>query len=302
MMRMHCFSLIKRVAPGGSPRRLPGLLAAGALLLAWAGAPATAFAAGTPSPEGDVLVRVDGQPITRAEVFALNPQAQSNALVANQTAQTLINRLLLNKAAKAQGLDQEPGVKAALQSAEQTVLAQAALAHHLQGQPIDEQEVKQQYETMVKQNPPHQYRVRLITVASHALAEKVLNDLKSGKRFTDLAAEHSTGPNAALGGELGWVLRPQLQASVGTALKALKPGEITGPVSVPEGWAIVQLLQKRPTEVLPLDAVRARIEQQIRNKQEADYLAQLRAQAKIEVVGAKPDQPASAASGAGAQQ
>lgn len=246
--------------------------------------------------EPDILVRVDGRAITRAQVLAANPQAATNTVVANQTAQALINRILLVNAAQHAGLPEQPSVRAALQSARDSVLEQAALSHYLQQHPIDEAEIKQQYDAMVKANPAHQYRVRMIVVSSRELADKIVDQLKAGSRFSDLAAEHSTGPNAALGGELGWVLRPQLQASVGSTLEKLKPGQVTAPVVVPEGWAIVQLLQVRPTEVLPLDAVRPAIEQQLRTKLENDYIAQLRAQAKIEVMHTAQEQPAAASS------
>lgn len=257
------------------------------------------------APEPNVIVRVDGQPITREQVMAANPQAAANAQVANQTVQTLINRLLLNKAAQEQKLGELPAVQSALAAAHDNVLAQAALEHYLQQHPVDEQQIKQQYDEMVKANPAHQYRVRLITTPSRDEAQHLLDEIKAGKRFSDLAAAHSSGPNAPLGGELGWVLRSQLQASVGSALSKLKAGEVTGPIAVPEGWAIVQLLQVRPTEVLPLSSVRAAIVQRIRAQQENAYLETLRKAAKIEVMAQPathpPAAPASTASQTGAQ-
>ncbi len=271
-------------------RFLIGFFATAACLALWT------FAA---AQDNDVIVRVDGQAITRDQVLAANPQAATNSVVANQTVQALINRVLLNKAAEKAALERQPAVQAAMDAARANVLAQAAVEHYLQQHPIDDNEVKQQYESMIKANPAHQYRVRLIIVSKKEEADQLLAQLKAGARFSDLAAKDSIGPNAALGGELGWVLIPQLQASVGTAVKQLKPGEVTGPIVVPEGWAIIQLLQVRPTDVLPLEAVRPTIEQQIRNRMENAYLSELRQHAKIEIEHTASTQPAAAASAAG---
>ena len=51
------------------------------------------------------VATVDGQPITEAQVIAANPAAKNNPTAMRDTADVLINRILLEQKAKAAGLE-----------------------------------------------------------------------------------------------------------------------------------------------------------------------------------------------------
>ncbi|MHB0889533.1 peptidyl-prolyl cis-trans isomerase [Acidithiobacillus sp.] len=243
------------------------------ILLALSLLPATALAAN--------LATVNGQIITEAQLIAANPAAKGNPAVAEETLQTLINRALLLQEAKKEGLERSAGFQQALANEKDNLLINEALAHYLAQHPVSEKETHARYEDLVKTAPKHQFRLREIIVPSYADAEKIITDLKQGRNFSILAADHSQGPNPTLGGELGWLADNQIPAPILAQIRKAKPGEVVGPIPVPEGFAMVQVLGERPASVLPLSTVSTQLEAELRNQKTAEYLQKLRSQAKI---------------------
>jgi tetratricopeptide (TPR) repeat protein len=85
-------------------------------------------------------------------------------------------------------------------------------------------------------------RLRIIVVASRSKAERLLASIKAGEDFAALAKRESIDPAAAAGGYLGVVHPRVLQAEVQEALEETRPGQTTGVVVVPTGYAILQVL------------------------------------------------------------
>ncbi|RME75216.1 MAG: hypothetical protein D6776_03620 [Planctomycetota bacterium] len=82
--------------------------------------------------------------------------------------------------------------------------------------------------------------------AARDKAQQLLAALRDGADFAALAREHSDDlATRASGGDLGETKSGQLPAALETALLALEPGAVGGPVETPLGFHIVQLLDKR---------------------------------------------------------
>ena len=92
---------------------------------------------------------------------------------------------------------------------------------------------------------------------AHAIARKkaqmILDSIKAGADFTQMAKRYSEDPgSAAQGGDLGFVRRGQFVKEFETAVFALSEGQISGLVETEFGIHIIQLLERRG------DAVHAR--------------------------------------------
>lgn len=100
-------------------------------------------------------------------------------------------------------------------------------------------------------------RARLILVRSQATAAQAQGLIKGGRTFADVAAELSVDPSAARGGLIEPVSPADADypVAVRKALEALKPGEVSEPLSVTwgdqTGYALVQVVEGVPT---PKDA------------------------------------------------
>jgi peptidyl-prolyl cis-trans isomerase SurA len=134
--------------------------------------------------------------------------------------------------------------------------------------------------------------VRNSEVVSESEARRRLLDLrerivKGGADFAELARVHSddTG-SAARGGELDWIYPGDTVPDFERALQELKPGELSQPVKTPFGYHLIEVLERRSSDVSPerrrLEARKALRE---RKADEAyqEWLRQLRDQAYVEL-------------------
>ena len=79
-----------------------------------------------------------------------------------------------------------------------------------------------------------------------AFAQSILDSIKAGADFAEMAKKYSEDPGSAKeGGDLGYVKRGIFYPQFEAAAFALKPGEISDIVETPVGYHIIQLLDKR---------------------------------------------------------
>jgi foldase protein PrsA len=92
------------------------------------------------------------------------------------------------------------------------------------------------------------FHIRIIVVSTKEQANKVLSDLAKGEDFATLARDRSLDDNTSNGGgDLGWIEEndPFVAAPIMNAAKQLKVGETSKPIAVDNGYAIVNLRDRR---------------------------------------------------------
>ena len=77
------------------------------------------------------------------------------------------------------------------------------------------------------------------------LADRLLEQLKSGARFNALARNFSKSPTAAIGGDLGWTRDGQLPKELISAIKVMQPGDISKTLRTQNGYYILYLRKRR---------------------------------------------------------
>lgn len=126
-------------------------------------------------------------------------------------------------------------------------------------------------------------------------AEAVLERLKQGEDFAEVAKAESDDPgSAAQGGSLGDVQRGAMVKPFEEALFALEEEQLSSePVKTGFGFHIIKVNDIKPAQVKPFEEVRALIEQDYRNKQaesvfldKADALATLSFENPHDLAGA----------------
>ncbi|MCY3778095.1 MAG: peptidylprolyl isomerase [Candidatus Aminicenantes bacterium] len=103
-------------------------------------------------------------------------------------------------------------------------------------------------------------------------AQGVLDGLKAGGSFEELAKEHSEGPTANRGGSIGAFKRGSMQSVQETAVSKLEEGGHSGLIEADYGFQILRLLKRKPARQLDLETVRSHIEQQLFTKKAAPQL------------------------------
>ncbi|QYY32104.1 peptidylprolyl isomerase [Cupriavidus pinatubonensis] len=106
-----------------------------------------------------------------------------------------------------------------------------------------------------------------------------------GGDFADAAKRFSQDGSAQAGGELGWVSPGELVPEFEQAMNRLRPGEISEPVVTQFGVHLIQVENRRETEMAPekqRDFARAEIREQKLRAAYDDWVRQLRSQAYVE--------------------
>ncbi|MFT3780798.1 MAG: peptidyl-prolyl cis-trans isomerase [Nibricoccus sp.] len=116
-----------------------------------------------------------------------------------------------------------------------------------------------------------------------ALTDKaniVLNRMKNGEKFEDIAKEVSQDTRRSKGGDWGWQKRSDLKPELSDPLFQLAKGEVTKPIIMPEGAFLLYVEDRRFAGVQPIDEVRDEIErilvQQMARVSQERWLERLR--------------------------
>jgi len=109
---------------------------------------------------------------------------------------------------------------------------------------------------------------------------EVLNRLKNGEKFDDIAKEVSQDTRRSKGGDWGWQKRTDLKPELSGPLFELKKGEITNPVFMAEGAFLMYVQDRKYAGIQTIDEVRELIEnlilQQMLRASQEQWLERLR--------------------------
>lgn len=119
-----------------------------------------------------------------------------------------------------------------------------------------------------------------------ALAEKVLQKIREGVDFVDLAKAYSEDVSADSGGDLGELERGKMVPELERVVFSMREGEVSGIVRSPYGLHIIKVNQISPGRTIGLEDVRSQIvnAQRLKRFEKAfdDYVAKLKKNAFIE--------------------
>jgi peptidyl-prolyl cis-trans isomerase C len=134
--------------------------------------------------------------------------------------------------------------------------------------------------------------------AARAKAEKLLEEIKGGADFAELARAHSGCASARVGGDVKFFARGAMVAPFEEAAFALQPGELSDVVETQFGYHIIKVTDHKDAKTATFedarDAIVEKLKDDKRSAISAEYLESLRAEAVIEYASpdaAGPDQP-----------
>lgn len=99
-------------------------------------------------------------------------------------------------------------------------------------------------------------------------AQGIVQQLRGGADFADLARQRSGDENTARqGGDLGYQHNGMLPDEVQAAFKDLKPGDLSSPVRLLQGFAVFRLNERKPPGMTSFEAAKERAQQLAQREQ-----------------------------------
>jgi len=146
---------------------------------------------------------------------------------------------------------------------------------------------------------PEQLRVSLILLkvdpsapptALDAAAEEaraIVARLRAGEDMAELARQRSDDRSAQQGGDMGYLHAGMLPGGADEVLKTMQPGQLSEPVRVLEGVAILRLTDRKVARLVAFETAKARAEElQLAERRDAawaDFIAELKKQSPAQI-------------------
>ncbi|MDI2089864.1 peptidylprolyl isomerase [Commensalibacter oyaizuii] len=196
----------------------------------------------------------------------------------------MVNQKAVQQLADKANLENTPEVQKQLALAKKMIIQDAYLKGQIEPKLSDEA-IKKYYDENYANKPPVKTaHIRHILVKKQAEAEKIIKELKAGKKFADLAKQYSIDKATAgqNGGDLGWVKADELVPDFSKAAFAMKANTTsTTPVKSPFGYHVIQVLGYKDAPVPTLEQVKPEIRQKLTQQAVKEIIDSAVKQSKI---------------------
>ncbi len=239
--------------------------------------------------QNPVVARVDGHEIRWADVLTSAddlPERYRDQI--ESVFPALLDRLvdirLLADAARDQGVAEEETVRRSLVSYEDKLLSGLLLERYLADE-VTTAKVRERYDSLVAvRRANREMRARHILVETEEEAQSLIAKLDGGAVFPTLAREHSIGPSAGRGGDLGYFFARRMEPAFAEALLDLEPGVYTPkPVETDFGWHVILLVDRRDDDVPSFLDMQAQLRQEVTKEAIGRLIGSLRQSADLEM-------------------
>lgn len=231
---------------------------------------------------------VNGKPITRAKADAfvqelIKQGQQDTPQLQALVRQELVDREILVQEAERRGLSAKNDVRFQLDNARQQVLINALVQDHLSKSAITDADIRAEYDRLTKGDAGKEYRARHILVEKEDEAKAIIDRLKKGAKFEELAKQSKDPGSAANGGDLDWADARSFVEPFSKAMVALQKGKYTeAPVQTQFGWHVIRLDDTRVSKPPEFDAVKDQLAESMKRRKLQEFQQTLKAKAKIQ--------------------
>jgi parvulin-like peptidyl-prolyl isomerase len=154
---------------------------------------------------------------------------------------------------------------------------------------VSDEEARKYYEkNPARFKQPEGVKLRLISTKDEKKARDILEMLKSGDDFSELAYNMSEDSYRVKSGDVGYMHKGRMLPEIEDAAFKLKIGEISGVINAENNWYIIKLEEKKPERQMSFEEVRDKLKNDLEKERAKElndkWVADLRAKAKIEVL------------------
>ncbi len=231
---------------------------------------------------------VNGKPISRAKADAfvqelIKQGQQDTPQLQALVRQELVDREILVQEAERRGLPAKAEVKFQLDNARQQVLINALVQDQLGKSGTSDADVRAEYDRLIKGDSGKEYRARHILVDKEEDAKGIIEKLKKGGKFEELAKQSKDPGSATKGGDLDWADARSFVEPFSKAMVALEKGKFTEtPVQTQFGWHVIRLDDTRTAKPPEFEAVKEQLAESMKRRKLQEFQQGLKAKAKIQ--------------------
>lgn len=95
----------------------------------------------------------------------------------------------------------------------------------------------------------------------------IQNQLKEGKAFAELADQFNEGKQKLPGGQLGYIVRGQLDPTLENAIFDLEKDQISDIIETSNGYSIVTISDKKPLYIFPFEEISEKLKAYLKQKE-----------------------------------
>lgn len=150
---------------------------------------------------------------------------------------------------------------------------------------ISDEDIQAAYDERIANMPKHEYKARHILVKTEEAGKALIEELRTGKDFAELAKEKSTGPSGPTGGDLGWFKPQSMVKPFAEAVAVMEPGKVTTtPVETQFGWHVIKLEEKRDVKLPEMENMKPQLKRQLEQSKMLEHMKALRATADVKIL------------------
>ncbi|MDQ6979825.1 MAG: peptidylprolyl isomerase [Mariprofundaceae bacterium] len=248
----------------------------------------------TETPVAGAVAKVGNHIFTEADIDAefLRMPDQVRALrqqssMRKNILQNIITRYTLLEQAKQLGVNDDPVVKARIESTVSSMLIQALNEKMRAKLNPKEEDVRQYYAQHQAQfQVPARWHISHILLKDAATANSVLKELHEGKDFATMAKKVSQDPaSRQRGGELAPFNHGQMGPEIEQAVQQLSADQpLSGVVKTRLGFHIIRWMGDQPAGVRSFEEMKVQLTTQLQQQYFRDWVAQAKQEAQVEIL------------------
>lgn len=251
-----------------------------------------------------VVATVNGKPILKNQVdLIITQQAAQGMPDTPEMRKMIIENLALQQLAAQEavkkGLDKKTELAEQIEMTKLSLLADGFVQDYMKTNPVTDAMLATEYDKLKTTATGSQFQARHILVETEAEAKAIIAQIKKDvKVFSAIAKAKSKDTGSAIkGGDLGWFDPRSMVPEFSGALAKLEKGQFTQePVKSQFGYHVIILDDTRANPVPTLEQLKPRLTQQIQQQNLKKLLDDMKAKAKIDIVGEKAASASASAS------
>jgi parvulin-like peptidyl-prolyl isomerase len=247
--------------------------------------------------KGPYLAKVGNTTITQADYdkeFKTLPEYAQQLFSDEQGKQKfldeIVNKEILYQEALKKGLDKTPDFQKKLEDFKKiTLVTQLFEKEIISKAKVSDQDAKDYYDKHKEEFvPTTQIKASHILVKTEDEAKKVLERLKKGEKFADIAKAVSIDAGSAKnGGDLGYFSKGQMVPEFEKAAASLNVDDISVPVKTQFGYHIIKVTDKKKGAPIEFEKIKDMIVQKLSGEKQKgafeQYVGDLKKNYKVEI-------------------